>query len=242
MRKTPAGPVCVSCKPYYCRGSWHYPQTYYEYDEVGLASWYGADCHGKPKANGELFDMMAMTAAHKTLPIPSVVKVTSMRNGRSVILVIDDRGPFVYKGRIIDLSYGAAKALDIHNIKPSSVRVQTLVTDSLKLSCYIKHYCKNKRDPFGRSWSQLYRQEIRGERLNFQTGGTVVLNKKQGTLNHTKRESHPKQPKKKLSLGDVVANSGFIEDVSTNQRQLPQQTSKKKPLIKRKKFEQHKKK
>lgn len=167
--RTPFGPTHVSSKAYYCRGSWHFPQDYYEYDEVGIASWYGDDFHGKKKASGESFNKLALTAAHKTLPIPSVVKVTSLKTGKSVIVVVDDRGPFVYKGRIIDLSYGAAKALGIHKFKPSSVRVQTLVSDSLSLSKYIAYYCKNKRDPFGRSWAELYFQEIRGEKMRTYT-------------------------------------------------------------------------
>ncbi|MDR2458948.1 MAG: septal ring lytic transglycosylase RlpA family protein [Holosporales bacterium] len=160
VHRTPVGPTCVSCKPYYCRGSWHHPQLYYEYDEVGLASWYGDDCHGKKKATGEPFDKMAMTAAHKTLPLPSVVKVTSLVTGKSVVVIIDDRGPYVYAGRIIDLSYGAAMRLGIHNRKPSKVRVEVLVEDSVKLSRYIAAYCCNRRDPFGRTWNQLYFQEI----------------------------------------------------------------------------------
>ncbi|MDR0942441.1 MAG: septal ring lytic transglycosylase RlpA family protein [Holosporales bacterium] len=163
--KTPAGPICISCKPYYCRGSWHRPQTYYEYDQIGLASWYGDDFHGKAKASGEKFNKMAMTAAHKTLPIPSVVRVTNLRNGRTIVVVVDDRGPFHYQGRIIDLSYAAAKVLNLHKCKPSKVRVQTLVADSLKLSQYIRRYCKKRRDPFGRSWDQLYFQEIKGSRM-----------------------------------------------------------------------------
>jgi rare lipoprotein A len=110
---------------------------------------------------------MAMTAAHRTLPIPSVVRVTNLRNGRSVIVVIDDRGPFCYKGRIIDLSYMAAKELDLHRYKPSPVRVQTIVSDSLKLSNYIANFCKRRKDPFGRTWSQLYFQEIKGMRRQF---------------------------------------------------------------------------
>jgi rare lipoprotein A (peptidoglycan hydrolase) len=167
VTRTKVGPICVSCKPYYCRGSWHYPQEYYEYDEVGLASWYGDQFQDRQKASGEKFDKMSMTAAHKTLPIPSVVRVTNERNGRSVIVVVDDRGPFFYRGRIIDLSYAAAKVLNLHKCKPSPVRVQTLVEDSLKLSMYIKHHCKKRRDPLGRTWYQIYKQEIKGERLHF---------------------------------------------------------------------------
>jgi rare lipoprotein A (peptidoglycan hydrolase) len=150
----------VSCKPYYCRGSWYYPQTYYEYDEVGLASWYGGGSHGKPKATGELFNANALTAAHRTLPLPSIVRVTSLKNGRSIIVLIDDRGPFVYSGRIIDLSYASARALNVHRYKPSLVRVECLVGESWKLSQYIAKHCKKRRDPYGRSWSQIYHQEI----------------------------------------------------------------------------------
>ncbi|MCP4231885.1 MAG: septal ring lytic transglycosylase RlpA family protein [bacterium] len=80
--------------------------------EVGTASYYGKGFHGKPTANGETFDMYALTAAHKTLPFGTKVKVTRVSNGASVVVRINDRGPFV-AGRIIDLSYAAAKKLDM---------------------------------------------------------------------------------------------------------------------------------
>ena len=82
------------------------------YKQKGLASWYGRKFHGKPTASGEIYDMYAMTAAHRTLPIPSFVRVTNVENGRSVILRVNDRGPF-HNDRIIDLSYTAAYKLDI---------------------------------------------------------------------------------------------------------------------------------
>src|SRR5208337_1976329 len=78
--------------------------------QVGTASWYGENFHGKPTASGELYDMYDMTAAHLTLPMGSFVRVTNLRNGRSVVVRVNDRGPIV-PGRIIDLSYGAAQAL-----------------------------------------------------------------------------------------------------------------------------------
>ena len=81
-----------------------------EYSEVGIASWYGTKFHGKQTANGEVYDLYGMTAAHKTLPLPSYVKVTNNNNGRSVVLRVNDRGPFV-EDRIIDLSFAAAKKL-----------------------------------------------------------------------------------------------------------------------------------
>lgn len=82
------------------------------YRKRGLASWYGTKFHGQPTANGEIYNMYAMTAAHKTLPIPSYVRVTNLDNGRSIIVRINDRGPFV-GNRLIDLSYVAARKLGI---------------------------------------------------------------------------------------------------------------------------------
>jgi rare lipoprotein A len=84
----------------------------YGYQERGVASWYGTKFHGRRTANGEVYDMFAMTAAHKTLPIPSYVRVTHVGNGRSVVVKINDRGPF-HGNRIIDLSYAAARKLGI---------------------------------------------------------------------------------------------------------------------------------
>lgn len=83
-----------------------------QYDQVGIASWYGPGFHGKRTANGEIFDMYALTAAHKTLPFNTLVKVVDLDTGRWVVVRINDRGPFV-PGRIIDLSYAAAKELGI---------------------------------------------------------------------------------------------------------------------------------
>lgn len=80
------------------------------YYEVGIASWYGPGFHGNRTANGEVYDMYGVSAAHKTLPFGTVVKVVDLETGRSVVVRINDRGPFI-KGRIIDLSYGAAQEL-----------------------------------------------------------------------------------------------------------------------------------
>lgn len=80
------------------------------YVERGIASWYGGDFHGRPTANGEIYDQFRLTAAHRLLPLGSVVRVTNAENGRQVEVVINDRGPFI-KGRIIDLSYAAAERL-----------------------------------------------------------------------------------------------------------------------------------
>jgi len=88
------------------------PYFYNGYEQKGIASWYGADFDGKPTASGEIYDMYAHTAAHKTLPLGTIVKVTNLNNGKSTVVKINDRGPFV-KGRIIDLSYSAARDIGI---------------------------------------------------------------------------------------------------------------------------------
>ena len=160
--KHPVTGICKSCKPYYVRGSWHYPQTHYHYDEIGLASWYGPGFHGKPKPYGELFNQHAMTAAHKTLPLPTIVLVTNLETGKTIKVLVDDRGPFVYEGRIIDLSMGSAKALGCYNKGIGKVRVQALVEESKALATYLTRYGSSGRDPSGRTWWDIYEQEIEG--------------------------------------------------------------------------------
>jgi rare lipoprotein A len=95
------------------------------YVERGVASWYGPDFHGKDTSSGEAYDMYAMTAAHKTLPLPCYARVTNLGNGRSVIVRINDRGPFV-ANRIVDLSYTAAARLDIIRAGTAFVELQVL--------------------------------------------------------------------------------------------------------------------
>ena len=96
-----------------------------EYRERGVASWYGEAFHGRSTANGETYDMYALSAAHKTLPIPTWVEVTHLGNGRRIILRINDRGPFV-DGRVIDLSYAAARELDMIDAGTANVEVRAL--------------------------------------------------------------------------------------------------------------------
>ncbi len=109
--------------PYQVDGKWYVPTHEPNYNEVGIASWYGPTFHGKPSASGETFDENAMTAAHPTLPIPSLVRVTNLENGKSVVVRLNDRGPFV-DDRLIDLSRAAGKALDMHAKGTAKVRVQ----------------------------------------------------------------------------------------------------------------------
>ncbi len=95
------------------------------YSEVGYASWYGKKFHGRHTSNGEIYDMFGMTAAHKTLPIPSYVRVTNLNNQKTIVVRVNDRGPF-HDGRIIDLSYAAAKRLDFHQQGTARVRVDII--------------------------------------------------------------------------------------------------------------------
>lgn len=116
-------PVYKVGQPYQVAGVWYYPREQPDYDETGLASWYGPDFHGKTTANGDLYDMNALTAAHKTLPMPVRVRVTNLENGRSLVLTVNDRGPFV-NGRIIDVSRRAAQLLGFSSAGTAPVRVQ----------------------------------------------------------------------------------------------------------------------
>ncbi|MFP6772834.1 MAG: septal ring lytic transglycosylase RlpA family protein, partial [Alphaproteobacteria bacterium] len=114
-------------KPYAVKGIWYYPREDPLYDKTGIASWYGDPFHGRRTANGEIYDMNALTAAHKTLPMPVRVQVTNLDNGRSLVLKVNDRGPFV-NGRIIDVSRRAAQLLGFHKKGTAKVRVTMIGT------------------------------------------------------------------------------------------------------------------
>lgn len=114
-------------KPYRALGRNYVPRkTYGDFSQEGAASWYGKKFHGKRTSSGEPYDMFRLSAAHPLLPIPSYARVTNLANGKSVVVRINDRGPF-HKGRVIDLSYAAAYRLDYHNKGSAMVRVEALV-------------------------------------------------------------------------------------------------------------------
>lgn len=116
-------------KAYKVNGKRYVPfATIKEFSQTGIASWYGPGFHGKKTSSGELFNQYALTAAHKELPLNSVVKVTRVSTGKSIIVRITDRGPF-YKNRVIDLSYGAAKKLGIDKKGADKVKIE-LITDN----------------------------------------------------------------------------------------------------------------
>ena len=111
--------------PYQIAGVWYYPAEDADYAETGIASWYGAAFHGKQTANGAIYDMNALTAAHRTLPMPAKVRVTNLDNGRSLVLILNDRGPYA-RGRIIDVSRRAAQLLGFFEQGTALVRVEAI--------------------------------------------------------------------------------------------------------------------
>ena len=131
--------------PYQINGQWFYPEVDYDYDEIGIASWYGPNFNGKKTANGEIFDQNKVSAAHKTLPMPSIVKVINLENRKELILKINDRGPFV-NGRIIDLSKEAARQLGFLNKGTAKVRVIVQEVESRRLAMSLQN--NTQKDQF----------------------------------------------------------------------------------------------
>lgn len=124
-----AGGVYKVGDAYKVAGLTYTPRVDPDYDETGVASWYGRDFNGLRTANGEVFNMNALTAAHKTLPLPSYVQVTNLENGRTLVLRVNDRGPFA-RGRIIDVSRRAAQLLGFRGKGTARVRVRVVAPPS----------------------------------------------------------------------------------------------------------------
>ncbi|MBF0449924.1 MAG: septal ring lytic transglycosylase RlpA family protein [Candidatus Magnetomorum sp.] len=143
-----SAPRCLYGKPYKISNQWYYPMTYVEFfEQKGIASWYGKQFHGRKTSNGEVYNMYDVSAAHKTLPLGTIVRVYNLENKKSLVVRINDRGPFI-RGRIIDLSYGAARRLGIVNqgtarvylktisIPPPPKRIQTVLAEISNGSCF----------------------------------------------------------------------------------------------------------
>ena len=140
--------------PYQVNGVWYYPRVDYSYDETGTASWYGEAFNGKSTANGEIFDLTQVSAAHKTLQLPSVVEVTNLQNSRALKVRVNDRGPFA-GDRIIDLSRRAAQLLGFERAGTAPVRVRIIKDESIKVAEAamrgdIGHFPIGERAPLGR--------------------------------------------------------------------------------------------
>lgn len=116
-------------KPYSAEGQRYIPQEQYSYEETGIASWYGPGFHGKSTASGETFNRYELTAAHRTLQMPSYLRVTNLENGLSIVVRVNDRGPFS-KARIIDLSDRAAELLQMKGRGTARVKLQLLEKES----------------------------------------------------------------------------------------------------------------
>jgi len=134
VKATPRSSAAIhraTLRPYTVNGKTYYPTVVsVGWTQDGIASWYGPNFHGGKTSNGEQYNMYAMTAAHKTLPMNTMVRVTNKNNGRSVVVRINDRGPFV-RGRIIDLSYAAGKKIGINATGTAPVHLEVLGFDSL---------------------------------------------------------------------------------------------------------------
>lgn len=124
-------------KPYRIKGNWYYPHVDYKYVEEGIASWYGPNFHGKKTANGAIFDMNKVSAAHKTLPLPSIVRITNLENGRALKVKVNDRGPYA-KDRIIDVSRRTAQLLGFERKGTALVRVEIIEEDSRRLAALMQ--------------------------------------------------------------------------------------------------------
>lgn len=140
-------------RPYIIRNVLYIPQLHYDYQKVGYASWYGGVDHGKPTATGRIFNHNKLTAAHRSLPLPCVVLVENLENGRSLKLLVNDRGPFADpQRRIIDVSKRAAEILGFKRRGLTKVRVTCLPNES-QLACL-----KYKRKPY---YSTVYAKNIK---------------------------------------------------------------------------------
>jgi rare lipoprotein A len=170
-RSTPGGPGASAVPkpiykvgaPYQIGGTWYYPAEDFSYEETGIASWYGEEFHGKYTANGEVFDRNALTAAHRTLPMPSIVQVTNLENGRSLQLRVNDRGPFA-RGRIIDLSRRSAQLLGFEGAGTAKVRVRILVPESIQVASLARRN-GGEEGAAGESLASLPRPNITAEPL-----------------------------------------------------------------------------
>lgn len=119
-------------KPYKVNGKTYSPREHNSYNEIGTASWYGDFFNGKRTANGEIFNSREITAAHKTLPLPSIVRVTNLENGKMIMARVNDRGPFSHN-RLIDLSRESAKLLGFKEKGTAKVKVELLPNETKRL-------------------------------------------------------------------------------------------------------------
>ncbi len=181
--------------PYKVNGTWYHPQTSAQgYREVGLASWYGREFHGQRTASGAIYNMHQPTAAHRTLPLPTLARVTNLENGRSTRVRINDRGPFVDTDkRIIDLSYEAARRLGIDETGIARVRVVAL------------------KGPSRLTSSTRTSQATGGTQKPSSGPGDAALYLQIGAFRQASNAMHLKKRLRGMELGRVVITLGHYE-------------------------------
>ena len=213
-------PIYKVGNPYKINGKWYYPAIDYDYDEIGMASWYGPGFHGKKTANGEIFNQNIISAAHRTLPLPSIVKVTNLDNGKILGFVrVNDRGPFA-RNRIIDLSKEAAKQLGFVNKGVAKVRVEILEDESRKFANDLVKANKNAK--------AAVVQEIKKKDLSVNSNKSLKSNKKivKGNVDIELDENFV------LKNNDIAIQVGAFSD-HRNAKSLIEKLSEFKAYIKR---------
>lgn len=150
-------------RPYQVEGKWYTPQETYSYTETGIASWYGPGFHGRRTANGEVFDPNELTAAHRTLQLPSLVRVTNLENGRSLVVRVNDRGPF-RRGRVMDVSKKAAQLLGFIGNGTARVRLDLLADESRQIA----DAARQGRDTSGVEVALNESRPLRMEQISYQ--------------------------------------------------------------------------
>lgn len=214
-------PIYKVGNPYKINGQWYYPAIDYDYDEVGMASWYGPGFHGKKTANGEIFNQNIISAAHRTLPLPSIVKVTNLENGQVLSFVrVNDRGPFA-RNRIIDLSKEAAKQLGFVNKGVAKVRVEILEDESRKFANELVKSKKNAK--------AAVVQEVEKKDLSVNSDNSVVKSN-QSTMNSDLDEELVENFV--LKNNDIAIQVGAFSD-HRNAKSLIEKLSEFKAYIKR---------
>ena len=195
-----SSPIYKVGNKYQVKGKFYYPEKNMFYNETGIASWYGPKFHGKLTANGEIYNQNALTAAHKTLPLPSAVKVTNLENNKSLILRVNDRGPFV-NDRIIDLSSKAADLLGLKKKGTGLVRVTILQDKSVALEKLAKKGSFPETINLGHATSRTrtitYREWIR-EKIDRHLEDTSYRSTKERREADSKRKKEQRKEQNKL--------------------------------------------
>jgi len=202
-------------EPYQIQGVWYYPAENYQYDKSGIASWYGVQFHGRRTANGEIYDMNTLTAAHRTLPMPSFVRVTNLENGRSLILKVNDRGPFA-RGRIIDVSRRASQLLGFHGVGTARVRVQIMADKSRALAVRMKSQVQLVQAGTPITVGRLPKPEVKTETLA-PPAGAAVAPPPAPTANTvpSPKNNPPRRGRPAFAILETVSNDGTLSSLVT---------------------------